>query len=77
MENNTEQPDVKIDNQGTIWMFHPISEDAKAWVDENVQLESYQWMGPRFAVEHRYASQLVQGMMEQGLTVAEADTVAA
>jgi len=63
------QPDVKIDNQGTIWMFHPLSETAKQWVDENVNLETYQWMGPRFAVEHRYVTDLVQGMRAAGLTV--------
>jgi hypothetical protein len=48
-------------------MVEPVSQAAKDWVAENVPLEDWQWMGPRFAVEHRYIAELVGGMMEDGL----------
>jgi len=63
--------DVVVDDQGTIWMFWPVTEAAKQWVAENVQLESWQWMGERFGVDHRPARQLLQGMVEAGLTAQE------
>jgi hypothetical protein len=50
-------------------MFEILSEVAKTFVEENVQLESWQWMGNSFAVDHRYADDLIAGMKEYGLTV--------
>lgn len=62
-------PDVRIHDQNSIWMFWPISDAAKGWVDKNIQIPSHMIMGPHFAVEHRYVDDLVKGMQEAGLTV--------
>lgn len=56
-------------NPQTGFMITPISKKAKSWVKRNVPLEPWQWMGPSFAVEHRFAADLVGGMMESGLVV--------
>ena len=62
--------DVQIENEGSIFMFHVLTDTAREWVDENVGLESWQWLGRAFAVEHRFAEDLAGGMQEAGLEVA-------
>ncbi len=54
---------------GNQFMFCPATEAAKAWVNEHVQLEGWQWLGNAFAVDHRYAGELVEAMQEAGLVV--------
>ena len=61
--------DVKISNHGSIIMVAPITEAARAWVDENLVLEGWQWLGAGFACEPRYLDTLVEGMTEAGLEV--------
>ena len=41
---------------------------AKQWVDENVGLEAWQWLGDSFAVDHHYIEDLELGMVDAGLT---------
>jgi hypothetical protein len=64
--------DVSVANHGSVIMVRPISDEAKAWVDENVPLEDWQWMGGAFAVDPHYIENLVDGMRGDGLSVAGA-----
>ena len=59
-----------------MFLITPITEICKDWVKENVNLESWQWLGDSFAVEHRYAVDLVVGMLGEGLVVDKDFTVA-
>ena len=61
--------DVLVRNEGSVVMLTPKSEEARAWVDENLGLESWQWLGNSFAVEWRYAPDIVDGMVGDGLEV--------
>lgn len=61
--------DVYVANHGSVVMVEPRSEDAKEWVEENVPLEDWQWMGRSFAVEPRMLDDLVMGMREEGFRV--------
>ena len=62
--------DVKVANRGTLWQFILLTQAAKEWVEENVQIESYMRQGEdAFACEHRYGPDLVQGMRDAELTV--------
>jgi hypothetical protein len=62
--------DVKVLNEGTLWQFFMLTKAAKAWVEENVQIESYMRLTTTaFASEHRYGPPLVDGMREAGLVV--------
>lgn len=61
--------DILVRNESSIVMFTPKSNEGRTWVDENLNLESWQWLGQSFAVEWRYAPDIVQGMMEDGLEV--------
>ena len=64
------KPDVKFLDHGSIVMVVPLSPAAKEWVEENLTLESWQWLGGGFSCEPRYAGDLAQGMVDDGLTVA-------
>lgn len=61
--------DVQITNNGSIFSFRLMTQAAKDWVEENVQTESYQFMGSTLHVEHRYARDLAAGMQEAGLEI--------
>jgi hypothetical protein len=61
--------DVQVDNQGTIVAITPLSDAAREWLNENVQAESWQWVGDTLGVEPRYAGPLLEGMQAAGLTV--------
>jgi hypothetical protein len=61
--------DVRIENHGSVLLFTPCTPPAQEWVNENVQLEGWQWLGNGFAVDPRYADQLIAGMEEAGLVV--------
>jgi hypothetical protein len=61
--------DVIVENHGSVCMVTPISPAAREWVDDNVQLEGWQWLGESFACEPRYLPSLIVGMHENGLTV--------
>ena len=64
-------PDFTVSGGGSIYIVEPLSEDAKDWVDENVGLEAWQWWGNGFTVEHRYIGDLVEGMLSDGLVLAD------
>jgi len=53
----------------TIYSLKPLTDEAKAWIEENTQSESYQWMGQVLCIEHRYAAKVVAGMTEAGLKI--------
>lgn len=68
MKNET--PDVTIEDQGSIVVFTIETESARSFIEENVQLESWQWLGQNsFAVDHRFANGLVDGMSDNNLVV--------
>jgi hypothetical protein len=64
-----QQPDVLVANAGTVFTFCALSTRATEWIEENVQSESYQWLGAVLVVEHRYAWGLAQGMKDAGLVL--------
>ena len=65
--------DVTVANEGTVWQFLPLTRKGKAWVEENLNLQSWQWLGKTFSVEHRYGESIVNGMRGDGLVVGPQD----
>lgn len=59
--------DVQIENHGSIFLFRPLTDAAREWVDEFVKPDN--WFGNGFAVEGRYALDLANGMQRDGLVV--------
>ncbi len=67
--NGNTTADVLVENQGTIWVFRPLSDEAQEWIDEHVQSEPWQWFGGGLVVDHRYGPPLAEGMQEAGLVL--------
>jgi hypothetical protein len=61
--------DFRINDQGTIVLFTPISDAAREWVDENVASDSWQWFGPQLCVDHRMAGDLLDGIVAAGFEI--------
>ena len=59
-------PDVLVHNEGTVFLFNPLTAKAKEWIEEHVQ-EDAQWFGTTLVVEHRYAWGLAEGMKDAEL----------
>ena len=54
---------------GSIVLVRPLSEAAKAWIEENVALEGWQWFGGAFACEPRMVEALLDGIVADGFAV--------
>ena len=65
-----ENPDVVVENHGSLFTFILCTPAAREWVEENVEIEGYMWTNRiTFACEHRYAHDLAAGMQDAGLKV--------
>ncbi len=60
--------DFLIRNDGTIFLVTPTNEDARTHLLDNVQGEA-QFVGNSLVVEHRYISDLVTALSENGYTI--------
>jgi len=60
-------PDFRVKNEGTIWLFEPVTEQATDWVNDNVL--TCDWWGNSFVVEHRYGPPLLEGIVDAELEV--------
>lgn len=63
--------DFRIFDQGSLVMVEPVTDAAKEWVDENVQLEGWQWLGPAFGVDHRMIVVLASAIAAEGFEMVE------
>ncbi len=59
--------DVEVSEEGNIIMFELRTNEAKEWWSGNIK--DAQKFGGRYAVEHRYAGSVIEGMMADGLNV--------
>ncbi len=61
-------PDFLITDQFTIVHFVPLTERARTWAADHIPDEAFH--GPTFVAEHRYAGPIIEGIAEDGLTIA-------
>ena len=62
-------PDVLVQNEGTVFLFCPLTSVGQEWIDEHVASDAL-WFGRALVVEHRYAWPLAVGMQDAGLVLA-------
>jgi hypothetical protein len=62
-------PDISIENHGTIFLFRLNTPAAAEWVSENVQSDA-QFFGDALVVEHRYARELAMAAVADGMVIA-------
>jgi hypothetical protein len=65
------ETDFRISDQGSIVLIEPVSDAAREWTAENVQLENWQWLGPAFTVDHRMADPLIAAIVDDGFAVSQ------
>jgi hypothetical protein len=61
-------PDFLVRNEGTVFVFCPVTAEAQEWINQNVH--DALWFGSALVVEHRYAWPLAVGMRDAGLVLA-------
>lgn len=54
----------EITNCGSVVLFQPLTPDARSWWDDHVQDGPV--LGDAFAVEHRFAADIVDGIWQEG-----------
>jgi len=62
--------DVRIQDEGNIYLLFSLTDAAREWVDENLPTDATTW-GNGIVVEHRYVRDIVCGMVEDGLIVGD------
>jgi len=60
--------DVLVTNHGSIFTFLPLSDAAEEWVAEQLP-DDTPMLGNEYCVEHRYARDIADGMISDGLEV--------
>ena len=60
--------DVVVVNHGTLFTFQPLTSAARTWIQESVE-EDAQYLGDLLCVEHRYAFDLADGLLDAGFVL--------
>ena len=61
--------DFLVQPHGSVWMFEPKTETAKGFVCTDLEVQSWQWLGPAFYVDHRLANDLVTALQGEGFVL--------
>ena len=65
----TKRADFLLADHGSIFLLEPITDAARAWVEEHLPLEEVTRWGPSIVVEHRHIRDLVFVIVADGLEV--------
>ena len=68
MSESQTQPDVRVTNDGSLFLFRPLNDAMRQHLREGVDDEA-QWFAGALVVEHRYAASLAERLVEEGFTV--------
>ncbi len=60
--------DFELRDAGSIAQIAPLTDAAREWLDDNVEAEAWQYMGPVLCIDSRYAMAIVEGFVADGLT---------
>lgn len=66
--------DIQVTREGgSLFLFYPLTDLGRSWLDENIynggSPEDVTTFGNALVVEHRYALDLAEGMINDGLVV--------
>jgi hypothetical protein len=61
-------PDLKVQNEGSLFLLQPYTREGRDWINENVSDEAM-FYGTALVVEHRYIEDIVEGAISEGLEV--------
>jgi hypothetical protein len=70
LEKEPRVPDFRFENHFSICFLHPLTDAARAWVDEHIgQDNGYQPQYPSVLLEPRYCSDVLIGLQRDGFSV--------
>lgn len=61
--------DIEVNASGSMFLFRPLTDAGRQWIDSHVVSEPWQWHGGALAVDYRYAWELARLAVEDGLEV--------
>jgi hypothetical protein len=61
-------PDFELSGHGSLYLLHPLTPAAHAWVEEHLPPDATWWCGA-IVVEHRYIGPIIGGAIGDGLVV--------
>ena len=67
--NTDTESDVITNNFGSVVSLTPMTPAARQWINENCHTEPWQWLRATLNIDSRFAADLIQGMVDDGLTV--------
>lgn len=63
------KPDFTVQNHGSLFILYAHSNDATQWVADHIPDDAMLWGPNGIVVEHRYISDIVDGIQNDGLEV--------
>ena len=66
--NSVEMPDILVQNEGSLVLFYPNSQEGADWLNDNIEPNAQRW-NEGVVVEHRYAHDIARGLQRDGLTM--------
>lgn len=60
--------DFSFADHGSVTILTPLNEQAKAWVKEHIDPDHFSF-GRGIAIEHRYAGDILSGIVNDGFSV--------
>ena len=66
---NRPRADFRVTYHGTVTTITPLSDACREWLEENVEIETWQRFGTSIAIEPRYVEELAEAMIEEGFVV--------
>jgi len=61
--------DFMVSGGGTVFVLTPLTEAAKSWVSDFIDPGAQRW-GRGVVIEHRYISDIINGIEDSGLSIA-------
>lgn len=61
--------DIIVADFGSLVRLTPLSDAGSNWINANVYVEGWQWLGGGLCVERRFVPDLISGMNDDGLVV--------
>jgi hypothetical protein len=65
----TNEADFHVRPHGSVWTFEPKTETAKEFTQNDLDVQSWQWLGPAFGVDHRLVNNLVAALAGEGFVL--------
>lgn len=61
--------DIAVYDCGSIVQFTPLNSNAKNWIDENLAVEDWQWMGGALCLDRRMAPAVIDAIWDAGMRI--------